>query len=510
MSSKDHTADTRQDGACPLLETRGLEKSFPGVKALDRVDFDLRAGEVHVLFGENGAGKSTLISMLAGALQPDGGRILVRGEEVHLHSVHEARDLGISAVFQEFSLIPQLTVLENLFLGAEPKTGVFLDNREARRRGREILDRLEFELPLDRRVDKLTRAEQQMVEIAKAFRSDLSVLILDEPTASLTDHETEHLFRLIARLKADGVGIVYITHRMAEIRQIGDRITVLRDGGYIDTVDARTTSEDELVRLMTGRIVGQIFPDITFAPRDAVLEVCDLATRDDAVRGVTLSVRGGEIVGLAGLVGSGKSSFVQTCFGTRSIASGSIRFKGEDVTGLPTAELIRRGFLYLPANRHTDGLMLMRPVRENMSLAALATAPFSRGAWLDRRAENEVVEELAGKFNLSPRKVERIVGHFSGGNQQKVMLARSLTRPFDLIAFDEPTVGVDVGTKAEIYRLMAELLRNGAGILMISSYLPEVYELADTLHVFRASHLVGSNSHRSATHEEVLAEAIGV
>ena len=284
MSSKDHTADTRPDGACPLLETRGLEKSFPGVKALDRVDFDLRAGEVHVLFGENGAGKSTLISMLAGALQPDGGRILVRGEEMHLHSVHEARDLGISAVFQEFSLIPQLTVLENLFLGAEPKTGVFLDNREARRRGREILDRLEFELPLDRRVDKLTRAEQQMVEIAKAFRSDLSVLILDEPTASLTDHETEHLFRLIARLKADGVGIVYITHRMAEIRQIGDRITVLRDGGYIDTVDARTTSEDELVRLMTGRIVGQIFPDITFAPRDAVLEVRDLATRDDAVR----------------------------------------------------------------------------------------------------------------------------------------------------------------------------------------------------------------------------------
>jgi ribose transport system ATP-binding protein len=195
-------------------------------------------------------------------------------------------------------------------------------------------------------------------------------------------------------------------------------------------------------------------------------------------------VRGGEIVGLAGLVGSGKSSFVQTCFGTRSIASGSIRFKGEDVTGLPTAELIRRGFLYLPANRHTDGLMLMRPVRENMSLAALATAPFSRGAWLDRRAENEVVEELAGKFNLSPRKVERIVGHFSGGNQQKVMLARSLTRPFDLIAFDEPTVGVDVGTRAAIYEFIAELCAKGVAIVLISSDLPEILHLANRAFVF--------------------------
>ena len=504
MSSQLGQEDTRQSGACPLLAVRGLEKHYPGVTALDQVEFELQAGEVHVLFGENGAGKSTLIAILAGAVHPDSGSIAFRGEPVHLRSVHEARDLGISAVFQEFSLIPQLTVLENLFLGAEPSRMGLLDRNKTRALGQSILDRLDFHLPLDRRVDHLTRAEQQMVEIAKAFRSDVSVLILDEPTASLTDNETEQLFKLIERLKAEGVGIVYITHRMAEIRKIGDRITILRDGRYIDTVDAKTTTEDRLLGLMTGRVIGQVFPEIDYRPGAEVLRAEDLQTADGAVRGASLTVRRGEIVGLAGLVGSGKSSFAQACFGARAIAGGRVVLKGEDVTGHSTAAQLRRGFLYLPSDRHTEGLMLMRPVRENMSLAALDARPFSNGWTLDRRAERRVVDGLADRLNLSPKRVERTVEHFSGGNQQKAMLARSLTREFDLIAFDEPTVGVDVGTRAAIYAFIAQLCENGAAILLISSDLPEILHLSNRAFVFYRGRIQAELSGDAITEENVL------
>lgn len=505
MSSRQSEEDIRPPGGYPLLQTHKLTKHYPGVTALDGVSFELQPGEVHILFGENGAGKSTLISMLAGANQPNEGTIEFKGRATHLRSVHEARELGISAVFQEFSLIPQLSVLENLFLGAEQTRAGMLDKKAALQHGQEILDRLEFHLPLGRRVDQLTRAEQQMVEIAKAFRSDLSVLILDEPTASLTDHETEQLFKLIGRLKADGVGIVYITHRMGEIRQIGDRITVLRDGRYIDTVDAKTTSEDALVNLMTGRVVGQIFPDIQFDPGAEILRTDNLQTADGVVRGATLSIRRGEIVGLAGLVGSGKSSFAQACFGARMLSGGSVFLKDQDVTGRRTADLINKGFLYLPANRHTDGLMLMRPARENMSLAALKTRPFSKGWALDRRAESRAVDALAERLNLSPRRVERAVEHFSGGNQQKIMLARSLTRDFDLIAFDEPTVGVDVGTRAAIYEFIAQLCKSGVSILLISSDLPEILHLSNRAFVFYRGRIQVELSGDDITEENVLA-----
>ena len=375
MSSLHLEEGARDFGARPLLETIKISKDYPGVKALDDVDFDLRAGEVHILFGENGAGKSTLISLLAGANSPSSGEIRFSGETVTLVSVHQARGLGVSAVFQEFSLIPQMTVAENLFLGAEQTRYGLLQKGALRARAKQVLDDLDFHLSPDRRVDHLTRAEQQMVEIAKAFRSDLSVLILDEPTASLTNHETEQLFRLIAKLKEQGVGIIYITHRMAEIQRIGDRITVLRDGRFIDTVDARTTSEDELVRLMTGRVVGQIFPDVSFAPGEEILRVEGLETADGALRGASMTLRRGEIVGFAGLVGSGKSKFAQACFGARDVSGGHVAFKGDDVTSATTKSMLDRGFLYLPSDRRSDGLMMMRSARENMSLAALSAQP---------------------------------------------------------------------------------------------------------------------------------------
>ncbi|WP_299810699.1 sugar ABC transporter ATP-binding protein [uncultured Roseibium sp.] len=508
MSNRQTPAQDRMQpaAASPLLEAKNLTKEYPGVTALDQVNFELRPGEVHVVFGENGAGKSTLISILAGANQPTAGEIFLRGEAQHLHSVHDARENGISAVFQEFSLIPQMTVEENLFLGGEPTRRGFIDKDRIRREARAILDELGFNLNPRQRVDHLTRAEQQMVEIAKAFRSDLSVLILDEPTASLTSHETDHLFELIAQLTKRGVGIVYITHRMAEIRRIGDRITVMRDGRYVDTVDAGSTSEDDLVRLMTGRVVGSIFPELDLGePGRQVLQVKDLTTVGDTVRAASVEVRAGEIVGMAGLVGSGKSELLQACFGAIQIESGSVQLNGADITGKPPRHSIRAGFLYLPADRRKEGLMMMRSVRENVSLASLDIAPFSNGLWMDRSGEARAVSSLAERLNLSPPRIERAVDHFSGGNQQKAMLARSLTRSYDLIVFDEPTVGVDVGTRASIYEFIVELAKQGTAIVLISSDLPEILHLTSRAYVFYRGRIQAELSAGQLTEENVLA-----
>jgi len=491
-------------GTHPLLELCAVSKQYPGVLALDRVDFDLMPGEVHVLFGENGAGKSTLISLVAGAQRPSGGEIRINGESVNIDSVPEARGMGISAVFQEFSLVPQMTVEENIFLGAELSRHGLLQKAELHRLTLEILKDLNFDLDPGQRVDQLTRAEQQMVEIAKAFRSEVSILILDEPTASLTERETEQLFSLIARAKTRGVGIIYITHRMSEVRRIGNRITVLRDGRYIDTVDAKTTSDEELVRLMTGRVVTEVFPKIKYCPGEVIYSVTDLTTERGDVVDVSLEVRRGEIVGLAGLVGSGKSELARACFGLAGIASGSVTFKGEEVTGAGPKEMLRRGFYYLPPDRREEGLMMMRPCRENMSLLAIGRRPFSRGPLLDRRAELRATKDLAERFNLQPHKPERAVDHFSGGNQQKVMLARSLTRDFDLFVFDEPTVGVDVGTRVSIYEFIRDLCEEGAAVLLISSDLPEILHLSNRAIVFYRGKLQAELIGDQITEENVL------
>ncbi len=480
-----------------LLRLEHISKHFPGVRALDRVDFDLRPGEVHVLFGENGAGKSTLISIVAGALRPDGGRLYFRGVPIDLHSVHQARSLGISAVFQEFSLVPQMTVEENLFLGAEATSRGLLNRRELHRRAEAILARFGFPLRPGQQVGFLSRAEQQMVEIAKAFRSELSVLILDEPTASLTERETEQLFRLIEQVKRDGAGVIYITHRISEIRRIGDRITVLRDGRYVETVPA-DTPEEELVRLMTGKVIDQIFPKIASNPGRTVLEVEHLSTVDRTIREVSLTVRAGEIVGLAGLVGSGRSEVARACFGLLPLAGGRVTFAGADVTGANPRQMLERGFFYVPPDRRIEGLVMMRSVRENTTLASLDLPEFSSGPWLKRAAERQAVHALAERLNLQPPRIEREVDHFSGGNQQKVLLAKSLSRAVTLFAFDEPTIGVDVGTRVAIYQFIKELCEGGAAILLISSDLPEILHLAHRVYVM----------YRGVLQAEVFGEAI--
>ena len=470
--------------AAPLLRGNGLTKHFPGVTALDNVDFELRGGEVHVLFGENGAGKSTLIHVLAGAYQPNGGRIEFRGQTVALRSVHHARSLGISAVFQEYSLVPTLTVEENLFLGAElAGPGGVLDKAAMRRRARELLDDLGFPLKRRRLVQYLSRAEQQMLEIAKAFRTEPAVLILDEPTASLTDRETERLFALIAQVKRRGVGVIYITHRMHEIGRIGDRITVLRDGRNVATLAVAEAKDERLLQLMTGRVITQVFPTIRYRPGAPLLEARGVTTASGSVIDTSISVCAGEIVGLAGLVGCGKSELGRACFGIEPVASGSVHFAGSDVTNASPRAMLNRGLFYLPPDRHAEGLVHQRSVRENVSLPWLAESPFSRLGLLNRAGERARVLQLARRLNLQPPNIERDVGHFSGGGQQKVMLAKGLARPIRLFILDEPTVGVDVGTRVAIYEFVRDLCEAGAGVLLISSDLPEILHLCNRAYV---------------------------
>ncbi len=488
----------------PLLRLQKVSKHFPGVVALDNVDFDLQAGEVHVLFGENGAGKSTLISLVAGAHKPSSGQIYFRGEPVHLDSVHQARELGVSAVFQEFSLVPQLTVEENLFLGAESMRGPFLDKGDMAARAKEILHRLGFPLRVGTRVAYLSRAEQQMVEITKAFRSQPSVLIFDEPTASLTERETERLFALIEQAKAAGVGIIYITHRMNEIKRIADRITVLRDGRYIATLEVAEASDTRLVELMTGRVITQIFPKILYRPGAVVLAIENLTTASGSVRGVSMNVRAGEIVGLAGLVGSGKSEAGRACFGIEPVLRGTVIFDGTEVTGFGPRAMLDRGFFYLPPDRREEGLVTVRNVRENIALPSLALAKFSGALFLKRGNERAEAQSLAQRLNLHPANVERDVAHFSGGNQQKVLLAKALAREVKLFVFDEPTVGVDVGTRVAIYEFIRDLCEAGAAVLLISSDLPEILHLTNRAYVMYRGVLRAELVGKDITEDRVL------
>ena len=490
--------------APPLVACRGIVKEYPGVTALDGVDFELRAGEVHVLFGENGAGKSTLISLLAGAQEPTSGEIQVRGQPVQLTSVHRARSLGISAVFQDFSLVPQLTVEQNLLLGAEPRRHGFLDRQAMRREAQAILGRLGFAIRPSDVVQHLSRAERQMVEIAKAFRTEPSVLVLDEPTASLTERETEQLFALINSATARGVGVVYITHRMSEIRRIGDRVTVLRDGHVVATVDGKSTSEDRLVELMTGRVIQDIYPTVDHRPGDVVLKTDKLTSQSGSIQDASIEVRAGEIVGVAGLIGSGKSELARTCFGLEPIASGRVWLRGQDVTGLAPSAMLEKGFFYLPPDRREEGLILMRSCRENIALPSLRNQPIRRGVFLSVAGERSLVQRLTQRINLQPARPERDVGSFSGGNQQKVLLAKSLTRPVKLFVFDEPTVGVDVATRVAIYRFIGELCGNGAAMLLVSSDLPEVLHLSHRLYVMYRSRIQAEFTGAEITEQNVL------
>ncbi|MGD9916967.1 MAG: sugar ABC transporter ATP-binding protein [Paenirhodobacter sp.] len=483
--------------ADPLLEARGLTKAYPGVLALDAVDFDLRAGEVHVLFGENGAGKSTMISLLAGANTPSAGEIRIRGEAVSFASVADAQARGIYTVFQEFSLVPTMSVAQNMFLGHEPGPGPFLSPRAMRTKAAAVLADLGFDIRPEIDVGRLSRAQQQMVEIAKAMQGALSVLILDEPTASLTDREVDQLFAVIARLKAQGVGIIYISHRVHEFERIAERVTVLRDGARIGTEQMAEMTEQKLVDMMAGREIRDIYPRIAHNPGDVILEIDGLS--GPGLRGASVQVRRGEVLGVAGLVGSGKSRLFRAAMGLNATHAGRVRFKGRDMTGATTRAMVRAGAWYLSPDRKHEGLILAETPAGNLRMDLMLAG----GAFLRIARLRAAAERIFTHVELPPAYRVRSVGKLSGGNQQKVLFGKAFGHEADLYIFDEPTVGVDMGTRAALYRLIAELAESGKAVVVISSDLPEVMNLAHRAIVL-ANGRITAELPRAELREEVI------
>ncbi|MBY6005298.1 sugar ABC transporter ATP-binding protein [Salipiger bermudensis] len=492
-----------------MLNVSGLTKRFGGFTALEAVDFTLLPGEVHALLGENGAGKSTLINAICGTFPPSEGNVQLDGRSLLDLSPLRVREVGVAPVFQEFSLAPALSVLDNLFLGREATRGPFLRRGEMRREAEALLSRIGFSLPLDEKVSRLSRAQKQMVEIAKALRLSPKILILDEPTASLTDGEAEKLFEAVARLKAQGVGILYVSHRMAEIRRLSDRVTVLRGGRLIATVHTADVTDAELIEMMVGRPVDELFPEIHNSPGAPALRVSDLSTATGSIRAASIEARKGEVIGLAGLVGCGRSELCRAIFGLEDISSGEVVL-GETPVAKPRPDrMIAAGICYFPGDRAAEGLALNRPARENVSMAGLRLRKLSRGGLLRAGAEPEVVAGPLDKLGLRPMMPERRAGAFSGGNQQKVMLARGLVDDFDVYLFDEPTVGIDVGAKTDVYRFIKQLAESGACVIVSTSELPELLHLSDRIYVMAGGAVVQEIARDEASETAILSHYFG-
>ncbi len=476
----------------PLLVMRGIVKRFPGVVALGGVELDVRAGEVHCLLGQNGAGKSTLIKVLAASYLPDEGQILWEGEQVSLSTPQAAMRIGISTIYQELDLVPELSVAENIFLGHELSTAGFSQRSETTRRARELLTRLGHgEISPSRSVGRLSPAAQQIVSMARALSQDTRILVLDEPSAVLDQGEVDNLFRVIRDLTAQGVAVVYISHRLEEIRLIGDRITVLKDGKTVATgLAAKDTPTAELIRLMTGRDIEYVFPPRSAGvPADAkpVLEVRDLALAG-AFSGVDLTVRAGEIVGLAGLVGAGRSEILETVYGARKATSGTVTVHGRPLRRGSVPAAVKAGLGLAPEERKSQGLLLHQAVYRNVTVSSLGR--FARLGMLNSRAERVRAGELTSALDVRPAGVERLVRLLSGGNQQKVVLARWLLRECQVLLLDEPTRGVDVGARSEIYALVRSLADSGVAVVVVSSEVEEVLGLADRVLVIREGRVV--------------------
>jgi len=475
----------------PLLQMRGIVKQFPGVRALDGVDLDVRPGEVHCLLGQNGAGKSTLIKVLSGAHQPDEGTVRWRGEPVTVSSPHDALALGIATIYQELDLVPGLSVADNVHLGRELANGGFVRRGDQVAATRAILERLgHSEIPPLREVGRLSAAGQQIVSLARALAQNARLIVMDEPSAVLAHDEVDNLFRVIRDLTDDGVAVVYISHRLEEIRTIGDVVTVLKDGRTVGTgLPAKETPTQRVVSLMTGRDVEYVFPPRPGVPDDAeeLLRVEGLSL-DGAFRDVSLSVRAGEIVGLAGLVGAGRSEVLETIYGARRRTAGEVRFRGRSLPAGRVGAAVAAGLGLAPEERKSQALLLGEPVARNVSLASLAR--FARGGWLDRRRERETARRITAELEVRPPDVDRPARTLSGGNQQKVVLGRWLLGSTRLLLLDEPTRGVDVGARAEIYAVIRRLADDGIGVLLVSSEVPEVLGLADHVLVLREGRVV--------------------
>ncbi|MFJ8147991.1 sugar ABC transporter ATP-binding protein [Streptomyces sp. NPDC096094] len=490
----------------PLLSMSGITKSFPGVRALDGVDLDVQAGEVHCLLGQNGAGKSTLIKVLAGAHQPDTGTIRWRGEDVTLRSPIAAMRLGIATIYQELDLVEDLSVAENVHLGHEPTAaGFVVRGRAAKASTARLLERLGHpEVDPGRPVGELSAAQQQIVSMARALSHDVRLIVMDEPSAALDPDEVDNLFRIVADLTAEGVAVVYISHRLEEIRRIGDRVTVLKDGRAVaGGLPAESTPTREVVALMTGRNVEYVFPDRPAGPSggEPVLSVRGL-TREGEFAALDLEIRPGEIVGLAGLVGSGRSEILETVYGARKPSAGQVLVEGSPLRPGSVRAAVRAGLGLAPEERKAQALLMLESVTRNVSVSAMSR--FSRGGWIDRGAELRAARKATRELSLRPDNPSAPVRTLSGGNQQKAVLARWLLRGCKVLLLDEPTRGVDVGARAELYAVIRRLADEGLAVLLVSSEVPEVLGLADRVLVLREGRVVHEAPARELDEHRVL------
>jgi rhamnose transport system ATP-binding protein len=491
-----------------MLVVSQVAKSYAGVRALSDASLEVRAGEIHALVGENGAGKSTLVRILTGATAPDGGTVTIAGDEVRHFSPTEGRRLGVVAIHQHPALFPDLSVAENLALGVEPGGRFSRVDWPARRaRARDALARVGADIDVDREARSLSLPEQQLVEIARALSIRARLLILDEPTASLTPREVDRLFALLAELRGAGVALIYISHRLEELPRLADRVTVLRDGRSVGTEAMADVNPAQLIRMMVGREVSAIFPKRELPLGEPVLEIEHLSSAEAGLDDVSLTVRRGEIVGLSGLVGAGRTELARVLFGLAKRDRGRVAVAGRDVTPGSPHDAIAAGIAYLPEDRRRHGVVLDMPVASNLTLAALSR--ISRRGILDLAAERQTATRLVEQLGVKTASIATPVGHLSGGNQQKVSLGRWLVAPPALLILDEPTQGVDVGAKAEIHRLIGDLAAEGMGVLMISSELPEVLGMSDRILVMRRGRIVAAFDRAAADAESVMAAAFG-
>jgi rhamnose transport system ATP-binding protein len=491
-----------------LLRASNIDKSYAGVHALRNTSLELRAGEVHALIGENGAGKSTLIKIITGAVEPDRGELQLEGKVIAQNSPRVAKQLGIAAIYQQPALFPELSVAENIAIGLEERS-IFgrVDWRARKERAARLLARIGAAIDPNKEAGDLTMPEQQLVEIARALGAAAKVLIMDEPTASLSESDTQNLFAVIRQLRNEGVGIIYISHRLEELPLIADRVTVLRDGQTIDTCEMSAVTRQQLIQLMVGRELSAVFPKQTVTIGDPVLELRELGCAESGIHDISLSVRAGEIVGLAGLVGGGRTELARTIFGLTLADRGQILLRGKPLKIASAAQAIHSGLAYVPEDRRRHGVILDMALSANVTLASLDR--FSRFGALDVRREKEIARDYTRRLGIKTPTIFAPVTTLSGGNQQKVALSRWLITKPSLLILDEPTQGIDVGAKSEVHALMTELASQGVAILMISSELPEILGMSDRIAVMRGGTIVATFDRAETTQEKILALALG-
>lgn len=495
-----------KDDVLVLME--GIDKSFPGVHALNQCQFELRSGEVHALVGENGAGKSTLMKVLAGIYKKDAGHIFYKGQEVDIPTPGAAQHLGISMIHQELNLMPHLTVAQNIFIGREPRKGFnfWLDEKEINEKTRYWLDMLHLKLDPRTKVSDLTVAKQQMVEIAKALSFNSEVLIMDEPTAALTESEIEELFRIIRQLRDKGVGIIHISHRLEELKQISERITVMRDGRYINTVPTQEVKIDQIISMMVGRTIYEAAPEVPENPsQEVVLEVKNL-NRGHVLKDVSFKLKRGEILGFAGLVGAGRTEAARAVFGADPIDSGEIYVLGQKVQIKSPLDAVKYGIGYLSEDRKRYGLALKMDVETNVVLAAFKKFLSFLG-WVNQAGTRAMTERFVQALSIKTPSLQQKVQNLSGGNQQKVIIGKWLTADTNILIFDEPTRGIDVGAKSEIYRLLNDLVQQGKSIIVISSELPEILRISHRVVVMCEGRVTGELDIAEATQEKIMTYA---